>query len=136
MSPGTTLVSKNRSVGLRFNFSELCSEPRRALKSAQTNFFLIGISRAITLRNAELEIEQILIRRWKPVHGRWKQSFWFLVMRSEIMSKNSLTRNTKRVCETQVLSPNVLSKNSRLSEKLSFPPDSSENQFFSVFLCL
>ena len=85
MSPDTTPVSKKSIGGLAFQlfrtpFGATSSSGRdfdgRNLKNSQTKseFFLIGLSRAITLRNAELDfkIEQLL----KVVYGRWKQSFW------------------------------------------------------------
>ena len=43
MSPDNPPVSTNRSVSLRFNFSELCSEPRRARGATST----IGISKTL-----------------------------------------------------------------------------------------
>ena len=85
MSPDTTPVSKKSIGGLAFQhfgtpFGATSSSGRnfdgRNLKNAQTksDFFLIGLLRVITLKNAELDfkIEQLL----KAVHGRWKQSFW------------------------------------------------------------
>ena len=85
MSPDTTPVSKKSIGGLAFQlfrtpFGATSSSGRdfdgRNLKNAQTksDSFLIGLSRAITLKDVELdfEIEQLL----KAVHGRWKQSLW------------------------------------------------------------
>ena len=86
MSPDTTPVSKKSIGGLAFQlfrtpFEATSSSGRdfdgRNLKNSQTKseFFLIGLSRVITLRNAELDfkIERLL----KVVYGRWKQSFWY-----------------------------------------------------------
>ena len=68
MSPATTPVSKNSIGGLAFQlfrtlFGATSSSGRdfdgRNLKNSQTKseFFLIGLSRAITLRNAELDFK-------------------------------------------------------------------------------
>ena len=84
MPPDTTPVSKKSIGGLplqlfRTPFGATSSSGRdltvEISKTLRRNpSFLIGLSRAITLRNAELDfkIEQLL----KVVYGRWKQSFW------------------------------------------------------------
>jgi hypothetical protein len=72
MSPDTTPVSKKSIGGLAFQlfrtpFGATSSSGRdfdgRNLKNSQTksDFFLIGLSRAITLRNAELDFNRTIV---------------------------------------------------------------------------